>query len=109
MKRHQNQCFPTVRLGAKNVRCAPPRLMIEMDETTQMLKLRAAAAKDRLGDVEGGFPVFLSRWSASWSSPGLVVMQHGSKTTQLNFYGIFKGLKTTRDHWTTIHQSSIFN
>jgi hypothetical protein len=52
------------------------RLQIEMDETTQMLRLVDPA--DDLGPIEGGFPVFLSRWSASWVTPRLAVLPLGA-------------------------------
>ena len=42
-----------------------------MDETAQMLQLRA---KDDLGIVQGAFPVFLSRWSASWVNSRVAVL-----------------------------------
>lgn len=47
-----------------------------MDETTQMLRLVDPA--DDLGPIEGGFPVFLSRWSASWVTPRLAVLPLGA-------------------------------
>lgn len=52
--------------------CRIKKLQIEMDETTQMLRLVDPA--DDLGPIEGGFPVFLSRWSASWVTPRLAVL-----------------------------------
>ena len=43
-----------------------------MDETAQMLRLRND--KDELGDVDGSFPVFLTRWAASWTWPDFAIL-----------------------------------